>query len=361
MNETVKQELLNKNEKIINMVIERAKRDFPEDIVMIGLTGSFKTGDFHEKSDLDLIIINETERGWKISSCFILDDVGYDIYCTPWEPRLKDQSTLESYYVSTLLEMDILYCTKPEYMDKLNALKQNALDILAKPIGKECLERAKKCIDTAKQNHVETLLYDDIGEVRYAACGVVYYLFNALININNTYVKRGIKRYREEMNNLKYLPEGFDNVYMSVIKAKTVNEIRENSLLMLKSVIRLYDEIYSGFVEKPVPTSENAVDTYEELWSNCRNKVINSCDSGDISYAYHAAMGAQSYLDEMTTMIGTKKFDLMQHFDADNLQFFKEAFLQMMDEYLKTYEEIGLEVKKYKTFDEVYQDYMNNM
>jgi len=58
MNEAMKQLLLSKNEKIINMVIERAKRDFLDDIAIIGLSGSFSTGDFHEKSDLDLIIIN---------------------------------------------------------------------------------------------------------------------------------------------------------------------------------------------------------------------------------------------------------------------------------------------------------------
>lgn len=79
MDEKIKQKLLSKNEKLINMVIERAKRDFPDDIAIIGLTGSFNTGDFHEKSDLDLIIINNTERGWGIAAGFILDDIGYDM------------------------------------------------------------------------------------------------------------------------------------------------------------------------------------------------------------------------------------------------------------------------------------------
>jgi hypothetical protein len=52
MQNSIKKALLDKNQKLINMVIERAKRDFPEDIALIGLTGSFSTGDFHEKSDL---------------------------------------------------------------------------------------------------------------------------------------------------------------------------------------------------------------------------------------------------------------------------------------------------------------------
>ncbi|MCL2820482.1 MAG: hypothetical protein FWD38_06590 [Oscillospiraceae bacterium] len=56
MNELKKQELFEKNDKIANMVIERAKRDFPDDIAIIGLSGSFQTEDFHENSDLDLII-----------------------------------------------------------------------------------------------------------------------------------------------------------------------------------------------------------------------------------------------------------------------------------------------------------------
>lgn len=64
MDDVNRQQILLKNEKLISMVIERAKRDFPEDIAIIGLTGSFSTGDFHEKSDLDLIIINNENQGW---------------------------------------------------------------------------------------------------------------------------------------------------------------------------------------------------------------------------------------------------------------------------------------------------------
>ncbi|WP_039789782.1 nucleotidyltransferase domain-containing protein, partial [Paenibacillus riograndensis] len=103
MDEHTKHKLLEKNERLINMVIERVKRDFPEDIAIIALSGSFVTGDFHEKSDLDLIIINNTDRGWEISSCFILEDVGYDLYCTPWNTRIEQQANLESPMVSSLI------------------------------------------------------------------------------------------------------------------------------------------------------------------------------------------------------------------------------------------------------------------
>jgi len=359
MDDKLKQKLEDKNKKLIDMVIERAKRDFPEDIALIGLTGSFCTGDFHEKSDLDLIIVNNTERGWEISSCFIYDDVGYDIYCTPWETRLAQQAVLENPGVSSLIDLQILYCAKPEYLEKFNKLRQQALDTMAKPVSMECINRAKTHLDLAKQELADSMLFDNIGAIRYASCGVVYHIVNCLVNLNNTCIKRGIKRYLEELLSYEYLPDDFEKLYMAVIDAKTIDEIRTSSVSLLKSVVLLYDRMCGEFKSKPVPTYDNLKGTYEELWSNCRNKVITSINERDKSYAFFAAMGAQNYLDEMSDEhCGTKKFDLMQYFDANDLDSFKDAFLAAMDDYLEEYIKVGREVVKYDTFDELYNDFM---
>lgn len=355
---SVKEKLLDKNQKLINMVIERTKRDFPEDIALIGLTGSFSTGDFHEKSDLDLIIVNVTERGWEIAAGFILEDVGYDIYCTPWEPRLLAQSKLESPMAGILIDLQVLYCAKPEYLEKLNRFRQSALDLLNKPIGKECLERAKKSIDKAKMCYADAMLTDQIGAVRYAAGGVLYETVNALTSLNNTYIKKGIKRYLEQILTYKYLPDHMEEMYMAVIKAVTVEELRSAALHLLSALNALYGKMRAQFVPPPSPTYENLWGTYEELWSNCRNKVLKSTCSNDLSYAFHAALGAQSYLDEMMGMVGTPHFDLMQHFDVSDLSKFREAFLRAMEEYTAVYEKAGREIVRYDSFEELYEDYM---
>jgi len=260
--------------------------------------------------------------------------------------------------ISCLTDLKIVYCAKSEYMERFNSYKQKALDLLAKPIGKESLGQAEKYINTAKQHYAETMISDDTGTVRFASCGVVYYLMNALVRMNNTYIKRGIKRYREEILSYKHIPDNLDKIYMSVIEAATIDEIRNTSHEMLKSVVHLYNEMCEKFVEKPTPAYDDIDGTYEELWSNCRNKVILSCDLGDKSYAYHAATGAQYFLDEMTEMIGTKKFDLMKYFDANNLQTFKGAFLCAMDEYLEECNKVGKKINKFDTFEELYEFFM---
>ncbi|RPK31208.1 nucleotidyltransferase domain-containing protein [Paenibacillus xylanexedens] len=360
MNEIIKKKLLDKNELLINMVIERVKRDFLDDIAIIGLTGSFSTDDFHEKSDLDLIIINNTEKGWEISDCFILDDVGYDIYCTPWDSRIQEQSTLESSNVSSLTDLKILYYATPEDLEKLNDFRQRALDALANPIGEACLNRANKWIDLAKQAYSNTMLGEDIGSVRYASAGVLYNLVNALVSMNNTCIKRGIKRYLEEIRSFRYVPDDLESLYMSIIEAHTIEDIRITSFNMLNSVTRLHSTMCDNFIVKPVPTFDNLGGTYEELWCNYRNKILNSVTTNDASYVFLSAFGAHGYLDEMATEKGTKKYDLMQYFDASNLPVMKEKFLEVMDEYLEEYDRVGRKVERFTTFEQLYAHYMNH-
>ena len=161
------------------------------------------------------------------------------------------------------------------------------------------------------------------------------------------------------MSGYQYLPEDFMKNYRAVIDAKTIEGLRQSSITLLKSLDELYKYMIEKFVEKPVPTYDNLRGTYEELWCNYRNKVIISCDSNDKNYAFHAALGAQNFFDEMTTEhVGTPKFNLMQHFDPNNLEVFKNAFLCAMDEYLQEYEKVGRKVEKFDTFEKLYEQYM---
>ncbi|MHA6529345.1 nucleotidyltransferase domain-containing protein [Paenibacillus sp. BAC0078] len=361
MDESMKNKLLEKNEQLISMVTKRAKRDFPEDIAIIGLSGSFSTGDFHEKSDLDLIIINNTDRGWEISSCFILGDVGYDIYCTPWDTRIEAQANLESPMVSCLTNMKVLYCAKPEYLDRLKAYQNKALDELAKPIGAASLARAQKYINSAKQYYSEALLSDEIGAVRNASGWLAIEIMNAINCLNNTCFQHGIKRYLDELRPLKYLPGNFEKSYMDIIDAKSVAEIRNAAFILLKDTTGLYDKMNAELIEHPVPTYDNLKGTYEELWCNLRNKVINSTQAKDKSYAFLTAISAQDYLDEMTAGRGTRKFDVMKYFASDALDTFRESFMQIMDDYLDEYTKVGREVVRYDSFEELYKAYMGSV
>jgi len=357
MTDTIKQKLFAKNQKLIDMVIERAKRDFPHDIALIGLTGSFATNDFHEKSDLDLIIVNNTDRGWQIGAGFIFDGVGYDIYCTPWS-NLEKKAELDCVGVSSLTDLQILYYASEEHLRRFNAMRQKALDKLAQGITAESISRADKHIALAKQDYADIMLSQDIGAIRYASSGVLYNIINSLVALNNTCIKRGVKRYLEELAAYKYLPENFEKLYTSLINAKTTDEIKEASGLLLSAVISLRDKVQNKYVQKPTPTYDNLKGWYEECWCNNRNKIIAAVDANDKLRTFLVAASSQNYFDEMTERLGTKKYDLMQHFDPDNLGKVRDAFLSVMDEYLLEYKKVGRNVEMYDNFEELYKNYM---
>lgn len=358
MDEATKRALLAKNQKIIDMVIERAKRDFPDDISLIGLTGSFGTGDFHERSDLDLIIVNETERGWKICRCFILGDVGYDVYCTPWSPRLEAQSRLESPMLGCLLDMEILYCARPEAMEKLEALRRRALDELAKGFGPDCVARARKRVDEAKRRYAELALAQDLCDARFAAGKMLLSLVDAIVQLNDDYIRRGVKRYKEELSGYDRVPPSFFQRWEALVAAKGMSELRDAALSLLACVDGYCAEIDASVSPSPHPTRESLRGTYEELWCNCRNKILNATQSGDTSYAFLAGIGAQDFLDEMSRDKGTTRIKLMQAFEADDLEAFASAFLAAMDKYLEEYKKVSLEVERYESLDELYASFM---
>lgn len=201
----------------------------------------------------------------------------------------------------------------------MNDFKQKALDALANPIGEACLNRADKWINLAKQAYSDTMLGEEIGSVRYASAGVLYNLVNALVSMNNSCIKRGIKRYLEEIRSFHYVPDDLESLYMSIIEAHSIEDIRIASFNMLNSVTRLHHTMCDNFIVKPAPTFDNLKGTYEELWCNYRTKILNSVETDDASYVFLSAFGAQEYLDEMAVEKGTKKFDLMQYFDASDL------------------------------------------
>ena len=81
-----------RNQRIIDAVLQKEKALCPGAIALIGIYGSFQTGDVHPLSDLDLLILINDDRTWQLGAAFIQEDlgVGHDIYCTDWESLRRD-------------------------------------------------------------------------------------------------------------------------------------------------------------------------------------------------------------------------------------------------------------------------------
>nr|MCR4929918.1 nucleotidyltransferase domain-containing protein [Lachnospiraceae bacterium] len=68
------------HKRIIDAILEKEKQECPGTLDLLGIYGSVSTGDVHEHSDLDLLVLINDSKGYILSKTFILDDeeIGYD-------------------------------------------------------------------------------------------------------------------------------------------------------------------------------------------------------------------------------------------------------------------------------------------
>ena len=346
-----------KNKKLIDIVIEKVRKEYENDIDLIGVCGSFFTGDFHEKSDLDLLVVLNNERGRGFSRCFILDGVGYDLYGSTWT-KLEKMASFEHPFVSHVIDVDIVYSKAPEQKNRFMQLREKALNIINSPMTAEILEKSKKHLDDATLSYGKMMLEEEIGAVRQLSGDVIYHITNTVCFLNHNYFKLGVKRQLKEMLAMERVPRDFEQYFNGVIHAVSVPEIKEAAAKLIKTVKEMYNLIEEEILEKPVPTKDNLEGTYEEIWSNWKNKIHYAADHKDILLAFSSGVNCHGFYDEMHEERGTASINLMKHFQANDLDSFANAFEEAMELYKENYDRLQMKVLTFDSIDEFRKHYL---
>lgn len=357
MHNNIKNQLKQKNKELINIVIEKVKKEYENDIDLIGVFGSYFSGDFHEKSDLDLLVVLNNERGWGFSTCFILDDIGYDFYGSPWT-KLEKMASFDHTFISNIIDVDIVYCKAPEHRERFMHLRKKALDIINNPLTIEILQKSKKHLDDATLAYGKMMLEEEIGAVRQLSGVVISHLTNTVCFLNHSYFKRGVKHQLEEMLAMKRVPKHFEQCFNGVMYATSVYEIKEATTKLIKTVNEMYNEIEEETLEKPVPTIDKLQGSYEEVWSNWRNKVHYAAEYGDVLLAFSAGVSCQGFYDEMHKACGTSAINLMKNFQAKDMVSFASAFDEAMELYKEAYNRLKMQVLTYDSINAFKKDYL---
>jgi hypothetical protein len=339
------------NQKIINAIIEKANRVCPDSVALIGIYGSVATGDVHEKSDLDLLILIQNEEGWKLGSGFILNDkkVGYDIYCTDWN-GLRYDAECHHAHLSKLMDSQIVHVNDPDAYKELLRLRKQAEQFLE---SEKRFQRADALVNKAKNSYGNACLYDELGQVRLAAFGVIHNLMDAVMLYHGTYFKRGVKRVFEELEGLP-LDDLFADTIRKIVVSKDVFELRQ-----LLKILILYT---SGYMHREKPKSEptdTLAGTYEEMYSNWRNKVEEAAESHDAFASFANMCSLHFMFKEISAEAEIGIFDIMDAYSADSLEDNVRTFDRYLEKYEEVYARAGIRVKRFADVDEFVASYLS--
>lgn len=349
-----------RNQKIIDAIVKKANRDCPGTLALIAIYGSFSTGDIHEKSDLDLLILINDDRGWQLSSCFIQDDlqVGHDIYCTTWESLEKDADYPHP-NIAKLLDSKIAYCADECYRARLEQLRNKAQVILNAPFSEEDFSKAEGYFKNAEHYYTLAMISDDLQKVHANAGGVIYFLENAIALLNKQYFRLGVKCAYKELDAMEQKPEELCKKIDSVLSATSVEDTKHALTTLMKATVDTFRKAKEQVAPPKAPvTAENITGTYEEMFSNWRNKMYVANARNDKHLAFMSLTSLQAMFSEIKGDTNIGDYNAFTCYDPSNLTKTAEAYDALLENYLQEYKKANLNVKRYPDIDVFVKDYL---
>ena len=339
-----------RNEKIINAIIKKADALCPDSLALIGVYGSVATRDEYEKSDLDLMVLINDENGQILADGFILDDVdiGYDIYCTSWD-MLENDAQCDHAHLSKLIDSKIVYCKDKSALKRLDEIRRKAAELLA---SDRRFEKADKAYSDAKKLLAEVYLTQSVSKARSCAGAAITFIENAVMLYNCQYFRKGTKRTLDELKQLG-LPFDMEARILAVIQAETVEKIRAE----LTEVFVLTNGYLQVPKKKERPSAQNLRGTYEEMYSNWKNKMAEAAGRNDMYSSFMNLLSLQWMFYEIAECIAVDGFEIMDKFNPKNLEENVDVFNQALNKYLAEYEKVGIRPRHFESMTEYAEDY----
>ena len=342
-----------RNQKIIDAVLEKEKTLCPGAVALIGIYGSFQTGDVHPLSDLDLLILINDERAWQLGAAFIQEDigVGHDIYCTDWESLRRD-AAYEDPNIAKLMDARIVYCADEKYRSELEALRGQVRRKLAEPLNEADYLKAEGILKAALHCFALAMLGDDLTRVRKQAGGVLYYAENAVAMLNKLYFTKGVRRRYEELNDMTKRPERLCERIEGILSAGTVPVLKERLTLLVKELTACFEHERQAVLPEKKPADAEALrGTYEEMFSNWHGKMQAAAETGDRHLAFMSLVSLDEMLSDIRSRVDICPLDAVSVYDPEDLERTARGFDAVLRDYLWEYSRSGMRAAVYQDID----------
>ena len=149
---------------------------------------------------------------------------------------------------------------------------------------------------------------------RSCAGAAIEYIEDAVMLYNGKYFRKGTKRTFDELRQLK-LPFELETMIFDIIRAETVEKIRER----LKELLVLTNEYLQVPKKKELPSAANLWGSYEEMYSNWKNKMSEAADRDDVSSSFMNLISLQYMFHKIAEGIAVDDFEIMDKFDSKNI------------------------------------------
>ena len=108
--------------------------------------------------------------------------------------------------------------------------------------------------------------------------------------------------------------------------------------------------------KKELPSAENLRGTYEEMYSNWKNKMTEAAGRDDVYSSFMNLLSLQWMFYEIAEGIAVDDFEIMDKFNPENLEENVDVFDQALNKYLAEYEKAGICPRHFESVAEFAED-----
>lgn len=288
---------MNSQQKIINLILDKIKTDFSEDVKLAVMYGSFVTHTQHEKSDVDFFFVPKTERGWKMGLDFILEGIGYDFWGMP-ETRLR-QIVEEFQPLAGIIENGILlYADSEATRAEFAAFQRRIRETEADPSPFRLEAAVERRLAEAKGAAFDFRQTKNRAERAYLAGEVLLSLGNAISALNRRLFRYGTKRFLEELAAMPLIPEKFgetwDRVFTGILEPDLVDSA-------VKSVSLLWESLKQA---RPSHANPMELENFYEEFVSTFNKMDFAVRTENVRLGFLTAAAIDRELRDVNATFG---------------------------------------------------------
>ena len=125
----------------------------------------------------------------------------------------------------------------------------------------------------------------------------------------------------------------------------------------MTEVFVLADEYLQVPKKKVLPSAENLRGTYEEMYSNWKNKMTEAAGRDDVYSSFMNLLSLQWMFYEIAECIAVDGFEIMDKFSPQNLEGNVDVFDQALNKYHAEYEKVGICPRHFESMTEFIESY----
>ena len=109
-----------------------------------------------------------------------------------------------------------------------------------------------------------------------------------------------------------------------------------------------------------VDPSKDLAGTYEEMFSNWRNKVEEAYINNDVFSSYINMCSLQYMFNDINNEVNIGKYNVIDEYNPNDLKANINVYDKNLVKYKEVYESVNLKVKHYNSIDEFVSEYLKD-